>query len=169
MMQLPPAWTARWQALAPREQGLVRMAGAVLILALLWWVALAPAWHTLRNAPARHAALDRQLQQMQALQTEAQQLQAATPANPGGDAMGLLRNSLAQQLGNSAQLQAVGERATVTLQGARASDLARWLAEARSNARAQPVEAQLVRTPGATDTVARWDGRLVLVLALPGR
>ena len=39
------------------------LAALVLCLgALLWWLLLAPALHTLRQAPARHAQLDAQLQ-----------------------------------------------------------------------------------------------------------
>lgn len=171
MMAMPPALAGRWNALAPREQDLVRAAVALIALALLWWVALAPALQTLRSAPARHAAVDRQLQQMQALQTEARQLQATPPAR-AGDTLALLRNSLSQHLGSAGQLQTMGDRATVTLKGAPAADLARWLAEARSNARAQPIEAQLARstaTPSGTGAEAtpRWDG--TLVLALPSR
>lgn len=80
----------RWKALAPREQNLVLAASAIVALALLWWVALAPALKTLRTAPARHAALDAQLQRMQSLQAEALQLQAAPRGTPG-DAVGSLR------------------------------------------------------------------------------
>ena len=79
---------ARWQTLAPREQNLVRAAVALVVLALLWWLALAPALQTLRTAPARHATLDAQLQRMQALQAEAQQLQGAPRANPAGTVAG---------------------------------------------------------------------------------
>ncbi|EER57544.1 conserved hypothetical protein, partial [Acidovorax delafieldii 2AN] len=39
----PSPLHARWKALAPREQQLVLAAGALVALALLWWVALAPA------------------------------------------------------------------------------------------------------------------------------
>ncbi|WP_225981021.1 type II secretion system protein GspM, partial [Paracidovorax avenae] len=60
------ALRARWKTLAPREQSLVLAAGTVVAVALLWWVALAPALRTLREAPAQHAALDAQLQRMQA-------------------------------------------------------------------------------------------------------
>ena len=62
----PAAWLAlqaRWSKLAAREQNLLLGAGAVLTLALLWWLALAPALATLRSAPARHAELDSALQQ----------------------------------------------------------------------------------------------------------
>ncbi len=175
----------RWQALAPREQNLVLAAGALVALALLWWVAIAPALATLRTAPARHAALDAQLQRMHSLQAEAQQLQAAPKAS-AGDTVGALRTALAQRLGTTAQLNVVGDRATVTLKGAPADALAQWLAQARSNARATPLEARLTRSPAAPApkaaattlptappptaldsspvTPPRWDGTLVLAL-----
>ncbi|MGV2482088.1 UNVERIFIED_CONTAM: type II secretion system protein M, partial [Salmonella enterica subsp. enterica serovar Weltevreden] len=70
------ALRARWALLAPREQMLVGTAGVLVLLALLWWLALAPALQTLRSAPARHAALDAELQRMLQLQAEARQLQA---------------------------------------------------------------------------------------------
>ncbi|MFT4243411.1 MAG: type II secretion system protein GspM, partial [Acidovorax sp.] len=92
------ALRARWQALAPREQALVLSAAALVALALLWWLAVAPALATLRAAPARHAALDAELQRMQTLQAEARQLQAA-PRAARGDAVGALRTALSQRLG----------------------------------------------------------------------
>ena len=168
----------RWKALAPREQNLVLAAGTVVALALLWWVAMAPALGTLRTAPARHAALDAQLQRMQSLQAEAQQLQAL-PASSPGDAVGALRTALAQRLGNTAQLNVAGDHATVTLKGASADALAQWLAQARSNARATPLEARLTRSaaPAAAPAgnapvtlgsapvaMPRWDGTVVLAL-----
>ena len=33
---------ARWNALAPREQNMTLLAGGVVALALLWWLALRP-------------------------------------------------------------------------------------------------------------------------------
>jgi general secretion pathway protein M len=175
------ALKARWQAMAPREQNLVLAAVALVAMALMWWVAVAPALATLRAAPARHAALDAQLQRMQSLQAEAQQLQSAPRSTPG-DAMGALRASLTQRLGAHAQLNAVGDRATVTLKGAPAEALAQWIAQARSNVRATPIEARLTRSTAATASAPpaaptalghpsgaapRWDGTLVLVLPAP--
>ena len=168
----------RWRTLAPREQNLVLAAGALVALALLWWVAIAPALATLRAAPARHAALDSQLQQMQRLQAEAQQLQSAPKTGPG-DAVGALRTALTQQLGKAAQLNVVGDRATVTLKDAPADALAQWLAQARSNARTTPQEARLTRSSaaaapaavalGSAPTPPRWDGSLVMALPAPTR
>ncbi|MCI5068834.1 type II secretion system protein GspM [Acidovorax sp.] len=176
------ALRARWQALAPREQTLVLAAAGVVGLALLWWVALAPALATLRTAGPRHAELDAQLQRMQSLQSEAQQLQSA-PRAARGDAAAALRAALAQRLGNTAQLNLVGDRATVTLKGAPADALAQWLAQARSNARAAPIEARLTRSTAAAPRAAnapatlgspaapmpRWDGTLVLALPPGGQ
>ena len=182
-MTRPSALQDRWKALAPREQNLVLAAGTVVALALLWWVAVAPALGTLRAAPARHASLDAQLQRMQSLQAEAQQLQA-TPATSPGDAVGALRTALTQRLGNTAQLNVAGDRATVTLKGASADALAQWLAQARSNARATPLEARLTRSATAAPpagnapvtlgsapvAMPRWDGTVVLALpAAPAR
>ncbi|MDT0137592.1 type II secretion system protein GspM [Acidovorax sp. PRC11] len=142
------ALRARWKALAPREQSLVLAAAALVALALLWWVLLAPAVRTLREAPQRHAELDAQLQRMQALQAEALQLQAA-PAAPPGDPSQALRTALTQRLGPQAQIAVLGDRATVTLKAAPADGLAEWLAQARSNARTVPVEARLARSTAA--------------------
>lgn len=142
---------ARWKALARREQTLVLAAGGVLALALVWWVALAPALHVLRTAPARHAALDAQLQHMQALQAEARQLQSV-PRARSGDALRALQTSLTQQLGAGAQLSSAGDRVTVTLRSVPADALARWLIQVRGTTRAVPQEARLTRSTGAEST-----------------
>ena len=179
-MSRAAALQARWKALAPREQSLVLAAAGVVLLALLWWVALAPALGTLRQAPELHGKLDLQLQHMQRLQAEAQQLQAQPQTSPT-DAVGALRAALTQRLGTSAQMNVLGDRVTVTLKGAPADAVAQWLALARTNARAVPVESRLTRSTAATPAhagpatlgntgaapVPRWDG--TVVLALPAR
>ena len=165
---------AHWQSLGPREKNLVGAATALVALALLWWLALAPALQTLRTAPARHATLDAQLQHMQSLQAEARQLQGTPRANPD-NALRALQTSVTENLGAAARLNVAGDRATLALKGVPAQTLAPWLAQARSNAKSVPQEAHLVRsnsntngTPLANDgTPARWDG--TLVLALPPR
>ena len=144
MSQLAPL-KAQWRAMAPREQNFVLGAVALVGLALVWWVAISPALQTLRTAPQRHAELDAQLQRMRSLQAEAQQLQAM-PRSSTGDATGALRSGLTERMGTAAQLNVAGDRATVTLKAAPADALAQWLALARSNARAVPIEARLTRT-----------------------
>lgn len=166
----------RWQALAPREQHLLLAAGALVLLALLWWLALAPALHTLRHAGPRHTALDAQLQHMQQLQAEALQLQAQPRAN-ADEAQRALQASVTSTLGSSARLTLQGDRATLTLKGTPADALAHWLAQVRGNARAAPQDMRLVRSQppesrsGTSASAAapgvRWDGSIVL--ALPPR
>ena len=160
------ALSARWQALAAREQHLVRAAALLVALALLWWLALAPALHTLRSAPARHAALDAQLQQMHALQAEAEALKNAPPADPD-NALRALQASVTERLGPGARLALSGDRATLTVQNTPAEALALWLVQARSNGKAVPQEAHWTRSHAAADPKqpsAHWDGQLVLVL-----
>jgi general secretion pathway protein M len=95
--------------------------------------------------------------------------------------VGTLRAAITQRLGTTGQLNVVGDRVTIVLKGAPADGLAQWLAQARSNAHASPVEARLLRsttaaspatagaagaaTAGAAPPGApRWDGTLVLAL-----
>ncbi|QNK75412.1 type II secretion system protein M [Variovorax sp. PAMC28562] len=185
-------WQAWWPDLPPREQRLVIIAATVVALALLWWVALAPALRTLASAPAEHAQLDAQLQQMTTLQTQARALQSQ-PRSNRDDALRALETSVRQSLGANAQLQTAGanEGVTVQVRAAPAEGLAQWFGQARSNARAVPREAHLTRAPGgggatpgafgqtgspnaaasaaaaAEAARVRWDG--TLVMSLPAR
>ena len=148
---------ARWRATSPREQRLLLVAFALVLGALLWWVALAPALATLKGAETRQRVLDAQWQQMQRLQVQAQALQAQPPLAPAV-ARGLLEASL-KTLGDTAQLSVTGERVTVTLKATSADALAQWLAQVRLNVRTAPSEARLVRNAAGS-----WDGALVLTL-----
>lgn len=145
----PAPLRQRWQALAPREQNLLRAGAALVAAALLWWLALAPALHTLRTAPARHAQLDAQLQHMLALQHEARQLQGTPRAAPDNAARAL-QSAVAERLGAGARLALAEGRATVTLQGTPADALAPWLAQVRSNAKVVPQEVHLVRSSSSS-------------------
>ena len=165
-MKIPAVLTplqARWRALDQREQTLVRSAAMLLGLVLLWGVLVAPALRTLRQADAQQRSLDGQLQRMQSLQAQAQALQSQ-PRISHDDALRALQASVKQGLGNSAQLNVVGDRATVTLRNTPADALAQWLAQARVNARAIPSEARLVRNTANPTEPAAWDGTLVLSL-----
>ncbi|RYZ06214.1 MAG: type II secretion system protein M [Comamonadaceae bacterium] len=148
----------RWNGLAPREQTMVAGAAAVVLLALLWWIALGPALATLRSAEAQHRTLDTQLQQMQRLQAQARAMQAQ-PRQGHEEAMRQLELTIRQQLGVAARYTIAGDRVTVTLANAPAQAFAQWLAQVRSNARAIPGEARLTR-----NAAGGWDGTLVLTL-----
>ena len=161
----PPAGLgAAWARLAARERRLALLALAVVGLALLWWLALAPALATLRQAETQRRTLDLQWQRMQALQAEAEALKSS-PRMAHDEALRALEASVKQRLGASAQLAVVGERANLTLKDAPAAELATWLAEARVDARAVPLEARLTRAAGASaGRGAQWSGTLSLSL-----
>ncbi len=152
---------AYWNGLAARERALVVGASGLVLLALLWWVALAPAIATLRAADAQHRALDAQVAHMQRLQAQAKAMQSLPRQNPD-DAVRQLDAAIRQQLGTSARYSILGDRVTITLTNAPANALAQWLAQVRTNARAVPGEAHLTRNAGGG-----WDGSVVL--ALPAR
>ncbi|WP_019042758.1 type II secretion system protein GspM [Comamonas testosteroni] len=158
----------RWSALAQREQNLLLLAASVVLLALLWWVALAPALHSLRTAPARHAAAELELQNMLQMQAQAELLRQQPQGN-SADARSQLEQSLKTELGNSARLQWLGNRAQVSLTQTAAPALARWLAQVRDNSHASVAEMKLNRTLGETAddaAITRWSG--TLLLDLPG-
>ena len=155
-----------WASLAPREQTLVLAAATVLGLALLWSLLLAPALAQLRASPARHAALDAQLQQMQALQAQALHLKDI-PRPTGNETLPVLWRSLGQQLSAGTQMSTTGDRAAITLKNVPPEALAQWLAQVRSTTRAVPTEARLMRntaSTGGASPPAPWNGTLTLAL-----
>ena len=80
---------AGWGRLHARERRLVLLAAAVVLGALLWQLALAPAVRTLRQAEGERAALQARWQQMQLLKSEAEALQAMPRlVFPGGALIG---------------------------------------------------------------------------------
>lgn len=156
-------WVAPLQAaharLAPREQRAVTLAAWVLGLGLVWWLAVAPALSTLRQAPERHARIDAQLSQMRSMAASAESLRAQNTASPIGrdDALRALEQATAG-LSGTAQLAVLGDRATVTLRGTAPTALAQWLAQVRINARLLPLETKLTRDAAT----GGWNGTLVL-------
>lgn len=160
---LPPAWTARaavlqtrWQALSLRDR---RLFGLMLLMVLAfatWALAVQPAWRTLREAPARIDALEFQTQAMRALATEASELRAAPTLSTEASTAAL--RAASERLGANGRLSLQGDRAVLTLNGASSEQLREWLAEARSGARARPVEAQLSRNAQG------YNGSIVLSL-----
>lgn len=180
---------SRWGALSAREQRGLLLLGVMLGLVVFWSVAIAPAWHTLRQAPARRAEVTQQTSQMQALQRQAQALQGRQAVSRD-QAIRTLQN-LSTSAGAGMQLSLQGELVAVQLKGVRAQTLAAWLAQARTQAQALPVEVHLTRAvsntanaaptapasanaggpiagalnaPGAANPAPAWDGSLLLKL-----
>ncbi len=154
---------AHWHRLPRRERNGLKLALLLVLALLLWTFSVAPALATLRSADAQAKALGSQLQQVQAMQAEAQALQTQ-PVLSFDEAVRALTATTQQTLGTSAQLRVAGERASVTLKDTSPDALAQWLVQARLNARSVPLEARLVRA--STGSVS-WSG--VLTMALPTR
>lgn len=155
---------ARWAALSARDRAVLQLGGAVIGLAMLWWILLAPALLTLRGAAQQHQRLDAQLQRMQALQLQAQALQKRPQTAPA-NAANALEQSVRQQLGANAQLQIQGNLATVSIQNLPAEMLAQWLTQVRLHAHATVSQARLKCNPAVSP--ATWSGSVVL--SLPDR
>lgn len=156
-----------WSTLAAREQRWVGIAAAVVGIALLWLIAIAPALQILRKASAQHVAADLQLE---AMRSQAKQAAVLREQRALGyeESLRNLENSVKQTLGSAATLTVNDTRASITLKGANADALATWLSQARINARAVPTEARLQRSAGASTQIstvsATWDGTMVLNL-----
>lgn len=156
----------RWQAWlasrAPRERLALQAAVWLLLAALIWSLAIAPAWRVLQAAPARQAVLLPQLHQMRAMTTEAKTLQQSESARPPGwsERLRALESTTQRLLKDQAQLSPSGEQVTVTLRDATPTALAQWLQEARVNAHLRPTRVQLEHS--GTAGAWRWRGTLVL-------
>ncbi len=156
------SWRESFARLPAARRRVLLATVLALALAVLWLFAVAPALRTLKRAGTQRAALQRQAQHMQQLAAEARQL-AALPRMGQQEAQRALQQATQQRLGAAARLSAAGDRATVTLTDAPAAALAEWLAEARLNARAVPLEARLQRSAGALT----WSGTLTMSLPEP--
>ena len=142
-----------WRSRLPRERQLSTIALLAVALFLGWSTLLAPAWQTVRSAPQQLDRLDTQLQQMQSAAAEVQALRAVPPISPPQAAIAL--KAATDRLGDKGRLSLQGERAVLTLSGVGPEALRAWLNEARSGARARPVEVQLLRAAqGYSGTIA---------------
>ena len=145
---------AMWLARTPRERLGATLAAAALLLLLVWVAAVRPALRTMREAPAQIDRLDAELRRMQTLAAESRLLRAEPPIPPSQ--AGAALQAATARLGAAGRLALQGDRATLTLDGVQPPALAAWLDEARSTARARPLEAQLTRSPkgGYSGTLA---------------
>ena len=103
---------ARWATLAPREKALVLVAALLVTLVVVWWLAIAPALGTIRQAAAQHQTLDAQLARMRALQAQAQVLQSQ-PRQSADESLKALEQTIRQRLGTTARYSIAGDRVTV--------------------------------------------------------
>jgi len=163
-VSLPPAVAGAreqagrfWRSRAPRERQLIAAGAFALALLVVWLIAVQPALRTLREAPAELDRLDAQLQQMQIAAMESTALRSASPVPPA-QANEALR-AATERLGGKGKIALQGDRAVLTFSAVPFEALRNWLGEARSAARARPVEAQLLK--GASG----YSGSISIVLS----
>ena len=157
------AWQNRWQALRPREQLALRILLALLVVLALWSLRVRPALETLSQSPSLRSQAQQQWAQMQALHSQAQSLQKAPLALVQQPSQRL--QQLTRQAGADWQIQIQGEQADLQVQNASAAALSQWLAQAREQALALPIEAELTRAGTPED---RWSGRIRVQWPRPG-
>jgi general secretion pathway protein M len=132
-----------WRARTPRERQAVTVVGLVILIFVAWTTFVQPALRTIQEAPGQLDRLDAQYQQMQRGALESTALRGAPRVSPSQAATAL--RAATDRLGDRARLSMQGDRATITLTGVTPEALRGWLSEARSGARARPVDAQLQR------------------------
>ena len=146
----------------PRERALLTSLIALVVVALVWWFAIAPALQTYRASSSAHAKLDETLSHMRAMAQEAKQLKA-TP-RPSGSAVQTWLDASVKKLGK-ASVSTQGGRTLIQLTGASPEALAAWLAEARQTAQITPAQANLRRSAAAKGSAdILWDGTLTFEL-----
>jgi general secretion pathway protein M len=167
---------ARWQGLSARERLLVSVLIGLFGVWLFVSIAISPALRTLNASESQRSEVAQQVVQMGALQQRAQELQKTKPLSRDES----LRNlqSITPSGNPALKMTIQGDRVLVQLKNLSASQLATWLAQARSNAQALPDEVHISRststsvnalsginaTSNSPNATTAWDGQIVLRL-----
>lgn len=154
-------WRNLIQSLPEKDRKLIQYLALALVFSLLWFWNIAPALKTYQEAPNQLAQLERQTENLKALQAQALALQKA-PRVKVQNVGAVLQQSSTEILGNSTKLNLEASRATLTLNNVSPEALAQFLAVARAQAHAMPIEAKLQKNK--TGTVEVWRGTLILSL-----
>ena len=158
-----------FQQASAKERQLFFWTALVLGLVLLGSFNIAPALKTLREVPSQLSQLEAQTQTLKSLQAQAQTLQKSPRIKPN-EAASLFQKAASEVLGNGARLNIEGSRATLTLSGVSADSLAQFVALARTQSQAMPIEAHLQKFSASgsasKDSKELWRG--ALILSLPG-
>lgn len=147
----------RWSDLSGKERRLLLLMTLVVLAALLWLVAIAPALRVVSTVPAQIARLDLQLQDVQQLAAQAKSMQVRAPIGRA-EAQRALDTSVTQRFGALATLQPAADRTMVTLKGVPSDLLVVWLAQIRQGSGATVEQANL-RLVGSA-----WEGTVVVGL-----
>ena len=167
---------SRWQGLNARERLLVSVFLGLFGVWLFVSIAISPALRTLNASENQRAEVAQQVVQMRALQQRAQELQKTKPLSRDESLRSL--QSITPAGNPTLQMTVQGDRVLVQLKNLSASQLANWLAQARSNAQALPDEVHISRsisssvnalsginsTSNSPNPTVAWDGQIVLRL-----
>ena len=173
---------SRWQGLNARERLLVSVFFVLFGIWLFVSIAISPALRTLNSAQQQRAEVAQQVVQMRALQQRAQELQKTKPLSRDESLRSL--QSITPPANPALQMTIQGDRVLVQLKNLSASQLANWLAQARSNAQVLPDEVHISRsatssvssltsvsalsgvnaTSNSTNATTAWDGQIILRL-----
>ncbi|THU03758.1 type II secretion system protein M [Lampropedia puyangensis] len=166
---------AKWSHLQARERTLVALATTVVGFALLWLIAIAPAWKTYTSYTSNRQTIERQVQQMQAMRQYALQMQTHLDSSTSGGnqsttgMVNAIHSSAQRLLGSTSSTPLTGDRVTVRFQNVPAAQLLQWLQQVRESTRAQAAQVQLNRASASTTDTAdatRWSGHVVLALPI---
>ena len=173
---------SRWQGLNARERLLVSVFLGLFGVWLFVSIAISPALRTLNASESQRAEVAQQVVQMRALQQRAQELQRTKPLSRDESLRSL--QSITPTGNPALQMTIQGDRVLVQLKNLSASQLANWLAQARSNAQALPDEVHISRSATSSvsssssvsalsgvnangntaNATAAWDGQIILRL-----
>ena len=167
---------ARWQGLSANERLLASVLVGLFSVWLFVSIAISPALRTLNSAERQRADVAQQVVQMRSLQQRAQELQKTKPLSRDESLRSL--QSITPTGNPALQMTIQGDRVLVQLKNLSASQLATWLAQARSNAQALPDEVHITRSNSSggnasngvsaistsSAVITAWDGQIALRL-----
>jgi general secretion pathway protein M len=173
---------SRWQGLNARERLLVSVLLGLFGVWLFVSIVISPALRTLNASESQRTEVAQQVLQMRDLQQRAQELQRTKPLSRDESLRSL--QSITPPGNPALQMTVQGDRVMVQLKNLSASQLANWLAQARSNAQALPDEVHISRsvtsslnsstslsassggnaTNNSTNATNSWDGQIILRL-----
>jgi general secretion pathway protein M len=173
---------SRWQGLNARERLLVSVFLGLFGIWLFVSIAISPALRTLNSAEEQRAEVAQQVVQMRALQQRAQELQKIKSLSRDESVRSL--QSITPTGNPALQMTVQGDRVMLQIKNLSASQLATWLALARSNAQALPDEVHISRSAtfsvssstslsassgvnsasNSTNATTAWDGQIILRL-----
>jgi general secretion pathway protein M len=147
-----PRVIALWQALAPRERRLVRGAGAVVLFALAWVLAVEPAWKARVRLGTELPRAQAQLAQLEALAVEARQLASVPGSNASAQSQrAALQTSIAAAGlgGQLAQSSLSGDLFDLRFKAVAFDAWLAWLESVLRETRLRVVDLELQREPQA--------------------